>query len=268
MQEISDDLSGALAGYMTEPLPSESATAQQKSFITYTAPVTIPKAPQITLLEAPSLLGSSGTTGFRTWEAALFLGAYLTSVDGRHLVANQNVIEVGAGTGFLSILCAKHLNAQYVLATDGSREVIAGLETNIALNSLDESSLIQTSVLQWGHTLINSVADCRGTGKVYDLAIGADVTYDVRSIPPLIATLRDLFELYPNLQVFIAATIRNKDTFESFLSACLKNSFTFRKLNFLTTPSNQQVGFFVSTSTQIEILCITREGPARDPFQL
>ncbi len=164
---------------MGQPLPSESTAAQQKSYVTYTAPLPGPKAAQVTLLEAPSLLASSGTTGFRTWEAALFLGAYLSSPEGNHFVAGKNVLELGAGTGFLSIYCAKHLGAQHVLATDGSREVISDLKSNLHLNMLEGSELIQAAILEWGHTLIGGVADCREDRRSYDLILGADVVSDL-----------------------------------------------------------------------------------------
>ena len=85
------------------------------------------------------------------------------------------MIELGAGTGFLSILCAKHLNARYVLTTDGSREVVTELKANLELNKLEEGELIKSAVLEWGHSLIGGPADCRGAGSPYDLVIGADV---------------------------------------------------------------------------------------------
>lgn len=163
---------------MSQPLPSASAGAQQKSYMTYTAPVHGPNVAQVTLLEAPSLLAFSGTTGFRTWEAALFLGAYLSSPDGKHFVTGQRVLELGAGTGFLSILVAKHLGAHYVMATDGSQEVIGDLKSNILLNELNSRELMQTAILQWGHTLIGGVADCRDQKGSYDLVLGADVVSD------------------------------------------------------------------------------------------
>ena len=175
LQEVSDELSACLAQYMAQPLPSASVAALQKGYVTYTAPKLGTNIPQVTLLEASSLLGSSGTTGFRTWEAALFLGAYLVSEAGSGYVIGQRMIELGAGTGFLSILCAKHLNAQRVLTTDGSREVVAELKANLELNNLEEGDLIKSAVLEWGHTLIGSSADCRGAEPPYDLVIGADV---------------------------------------------------------------------------------------------
>lgn len=251
---------------MTKPLPSASTAAQQKSYVTYTAPYSQSGAPQITLLESPSLLASSGTTGFRTWEAALFLGAYLASPDGRHFVDEKMIIELGAGTGFLSMFCARHLNAQYVFATDGSREVITDLRTNLDLNQLEEGEKIRTGVLQWGHTLIDGIADCRETGIAYDLVLGADVTYDIQSIPSLIATMRDLFELYPRIDVLVSATVRNEQTVNCFIQAALTNGYTVKTLDVPLKAESEQVGFFVPSVTAIRIFLVTKKGTTSDPF--
>lgn len=62
-----------------------------------------------------------------------------------------------------------------MLATDGSHEVIGDLKSNIHLNELKGSGLIQAAILQWGHALIGGVADCRGEDRFYDLVLGADV---------------------------------------------------------------------------------------------
>lgn len=266
--EISDDISGCLARYMGQPLPSASAAAQQKSYVTYTMPIRGLNAAQVTLLEAPSLLASSGTTGFRTWEAALFLAAYLSSSEGNHLVTGKDILELGSGTGFLSILCAKHLGAQRVLATDGSQEVISDLKSNIQLNELEGRELIQTAILQWDHALIGGVEDCREEKRSYDLVLGADVTYDLKSIPSLIATMRDIFELYSNTRTLISATVRNEQTFDAFTTACDKNGFTLEQLSVPMPEKENQMGFFVPTTTAIKILLVTKEGPTKDPFAL
>jgi len=132
-------------------------------------------APAITLLEARSLLASSGTTGFRTWEAALFLGHYLYSAEGQNLVQGKSVLELGAGTGFLSILCSKHLGARYVLATDGSGEVVTYLQTNLSLNGLDGGKSMDTASFLWGHTLVGGALDINQGNRTYEVVIGADV---------------------------------------------------------------------------------------------
>ena len=205
---------------MAYALPSASTAAQQKVYVTYSAPSPDTLAPQITVLEAPSLLASSGTTGFRTWEAALHLGTFLFSKDGRKYVTGKNVLELGAGTGYLSILCARYLNSQHVLATDGSPDVVNDIKMNARLNLPDGHALYETAILQWGCTLISGVADCRDQGRSYDTILGADVTYDVKCLPALVATIRDLFELYPKARVLISATVRNQNTLSHFQEAC------------------------------------------------
>ena len=157
------------------PSVSEGIAAQQKACVTYTAPSEALSAPQITLLETRSLLASSGTTGLRTWEAALYLGAYLFSSDGGELVAGRNIVELGAGTGFVSILCAKHLGAQHVLASDGDGGVIDDLASNIYMNGLDGSGLIDTAVLKWGHALTDEMFQCGDEPLNYNVVLGADV---------------------------------------------------------------------------------------------
>ena len=159
---------------MAHPLPSAIVAAQQKSYVTYTVPTFHSYPQSVTLLEARALLASSGTTGFRTWEAALHLAVFLFSTDGKHYVTDKNVLELGAGTGFLSILCAAHLGAKNVLATDGSNEVINDLKANLDLNGLKDSESIKANALQWGQALIGGIADC-SEGWAYDLIIGADV---------------------------------------------------------------------------------------------
>ena len=154
---------------------SASLAAQQKSYVSYTVPSCKLPAPFITLLESHYLLASSGTTGLRTWEAALDLGTFLYSQRGRQFIESQNVLELGAGTGFLSIMCAKILGAKYVLATDGNGEVIDDLASNIFLNDLEGGGITETAVLKWGHTLIDGILDDGDSHRTYDIILGADL---------------------------------------------------------------------------------------------
>lgn len=49
-------------------------------------------------------------------------------------------------------------------------------------------------------------------------------TYDKAVIPVLVSTLADLLQHQPSLQILIAATIRNEQTFEAFDVACRTSS--------------------------------------------
>ena len=170
---------------MSQAQISVSTTTQHKCYVTYTAPLKIFDAPFVTLFEARSVIASSGTTGLRTWEAALSLGHFLYSSEGKSYVAGRRIIELGAGTGFLAILCAKCLGANTVLATDGSMEVINDLEYNIHLNGLGDSGKIHTSVLEWGQPLNSVIQVSYDSRQEYDLIIGADVVsgYPYEAVP-------------------------------------------------------------------------------------
>lgn len=154
-------------------LPSEIASAQTKSYVTYS----FGNDRAVTLLESRSVISSSGTTGLRTWEAALHLGAYLASEAGHKWVQGKRVLELGAGTGLLSILCTKHLQAVKATATDGDEGVVDSIKTNLFLNGLDARVDTESIVLRWGWswTLQDSLYYEEGSKDQYDVVVGADV---------------------------------------------------------------------------------------------
>lgn len=150
------------------------AEAINYGYVTYTAPSFSLSAPTLTLCEGRSLLASGGDTGLRTWEAALLLGTYLYA-EGRELVHRKTILELGAGTGFLSIFCAKHLGSFHVTATDGSQKCVKDIEANISLNGLEGNLQgISSAVLQWGH-LDEELLHSQDVNHQYDLILGADV---------------------------------------------------------------------------------------------
>ncbi|QDS74845.1 hypothetical protein FKW77_002947 [Venturia effusa] len=240
--EISEGLSTALANLMSKKLPSEAQAAQQPSYVTYSFSTASNHVPSVTLLEARSLLSTSGGTGFRTWEAALHLGSYLSTAEGSAIVRGKRVLELGSGTGMLAILCARWLECAHVLATDGDSRVVETLGTNIFLNGLQQSKLIGTRLLRWGQALEENEARMQ---QDVEIVIGADITYDPTIIPPLISTLRELSTINEKVEILIAATVRKTDTFSLFLHACA--AYLYRPLfcqnplfalNLTGTPSN------------------------------
>lgn len=173
-----------LSSLLSSGLPSESTAAQQKAFVTYSYPSRLDDDCSshdfsVTLLEARAVISSSGTTGLRTWEAALLLGSFLASSRGRELIHGKNVIEIGAGTGMLSIFCAKHLKVSGIVATDGDEAVVDAIKTNIFLNNLDTDGshqpLVRTAALKWGRP-VNASTFAEDYGmEVPDVLLGADV---------------------------------------------------------------------------------------------
>jgi len=248
-----------LSSLVASSLLPEMISAQQKSYVTYTLsslPLQDQITPTITLLEARNLVAASGTTGLRTWEAALHLGNYLCA-NSESLVRGKSILELGAGTGYVSILCAKLLEASYVMATDGSDDVVASLSTNFYLNDLQDSTLIEGKELNWGQALVGGEDPQWNGGRGIDLVLGADLTYDGSGIPALVSTFGDLFELHPKMKIIYAATVRNLKTFEKFLGACKANKYNVAEITFETEKADLQAGPFYSDQVPIQLCLIT-----------
>ncbi|GIZ45391.1 hypothetical protein CKM354_000856100 [Cercospora kikuchii] len=263
--EISDDLMNHLGELMSADLPGEATAVQQKTYVTFTClpPTAIIKEdykdePTITLLERPQLLSGSLTTGFRTWEAALHLGSYLLLPENEHLIKGKSLLELGAGTGFLAILAAKHLGAKHVTTTDGDEGVVEALKENLFLNGLDDETKVLTSVLRWGRGLKATWVEEDCEAYPYDVIMGADITYDKTGISALVATLRLLFELRPQLHMLISGVVRNLDTFETFRQSCLRNHFEVTEIDFQPKSIEQQTCLFYQKAFPIKILSIKK----------
>ncbi|KAF2126107.1 hypothetical protein P153DRAFT_369462 [Dothidotthia symphoricarpi CBS 119687] len=262
-----------MSSLLISNIPSEADSAQQKAFVTYTYPLhptdgSTSDERTVTLLEARSVISSSGTTGLRTWEPSLVLGSYLASENGCSMVQGRKVFELGAGTGMLSILCAKYLGASGIVATDGDEGVVDAINTNLFLNGLDASSRcpVRTAALKWGWP-IDTASFSEDYGMdAPDILLGADVTYDKSVILRLVTTLGSFFDMNSALQVLISAPIRNEQTFETFLNACKRNSFSSERIDVSPVPEHMQEGPFYSSSAPIQIWRIARQHAAEDPF--
>jgi protein-lysine N-methyltransferase EEF2KMT len=158
-----------LTSLMSHPLPAESVAVQQRTYVTYTFRE---GSSTFTLLESRSIISAGGTTGLRTWESSLHLASFLTSKEGASYVNGKRILELGSGTGLVSIVCANLLGIKYVLATDGSQEVVDALQDNLFLNGLQDDSHIDGRILRWGQYLEE---DEDGQEKVFDVVLGADI---------------------------------------------------------------------------------------------
>jgi len=187
-----------IGALMTHGVPSEFDTMKERAYVTFTCLPegnhhqmqndnsnsdsdspgnNIDKEPTVTLLERRNLISGSRTTGHRTWEAALHLGAYLLTDAGRALVKGKSVLELGAGTGFLAILCGKHLGARHVTTTDGDENVVDALKENFVLNGIsgDDGKLVLAKRLWWGEELEGTWVEQDCDSYPYDVVIGADI---------------------------------------------------------------------------------------------
>ncbi|KAL2204323.1 hypothetical protein CC79DRAFT_1336912 [Sarocladium strictum] len=256
----------ALAILLSNPVPSELDSAQQKSYVSYhqsllereqIAPRASASPKYITTLENRSLLSAGGTTGLRTWEAALHLGQYLCA--NPSIVHGKRLLELGAGTGYVSVLCAKYLGAEHVIATDGSDDVVNNMPDNFFLNELQGSDRIVAMPLNWGWALVGTEEDQWNGGRPLDVVLGADITYDKSIAQPLVSSFIEIITLYPDVQIYISATQRNRDTFQAFLDECHKNKLAVEQLEFsLADGQVPESGPFYSHDVEIKICRITK----------
>ncbi|SCU78800.1 LADA_0A07734g1_1 [Lachancea dasiensis] len=174
--------------------------------------------------EQPLLLCASGTTGFRTWEAALFLAEFLAQSPPalEDISHKHRVLELGAGTGLVSIAWAKLHGSQTkkLYVTDGDSTLVEqSARNNFALNGLDTAQdKYIFRRLWWGEDEIPDV----------DLILAADVTYDTSVIPHLVECLVTAL-VHQNSGNFalIAATVRNEETVAAFESCCSLRGLDF-----------------------------------------
>ncbi|KAK6067102.1 hypothetical protein SCUP515_10306 [Seiridium cupressi] len=255
---VSDDLMECLSELLASPLPSEVDAAQQKSYVTYSLSLldnqtrletSLP--PSVTLLESRNLISAGGTTGLKTWEAALHLGQYLCK--NPSLIQGKRVLELGAGTGYISILCAKYLGPRQVIASDGSDDVVANLPENFFVNGLQGSKIVTAMDLKWGHALVGTEEASWNGGKPIDVVLGADVTYDESVIPMLVSAIGELFDLYPAVKILIAATERNRKTYDAFLRVCEQRRFKVHEVDFELPARTSQTGPFYNDQVPIRI---------------
>lgn len=159
---------------------SLDADEPRLSFVSYTVPQKTLQGErkQVTTFESRGLIYGAGSTGFRTWEAALHLGTYLSLLsDGLsspdELIRGQRVIELGAGTGFISLLCKKYLGAERVLMTDGNAKLVDLFNGPcLKQNGFDKGNhIIEGTQWIWGEPLSNGSKE----KEQFDIALGADV---------------------------------------------------------------------------------------------
>jgi predicted nicotinamide N-methyase len=162
---------------VVQPKPSDFDEAQRISYVKYTAPRicnTSCESQTVITAESRDLILSSGTTGFRTWEAALHLGTYLSAPEGKSLIQGRNVVELGGGTGFISMYCVKHLGAKSALVTDRDPALISNIQDSMSRNNLDNDG-INAAIWEWGGPLHIPENHPHQPAMHFDIAVGADL---------------------------------------------------------------------------------------------
>jgi predicted RNA methylase len=133
--------------------------------------------------------------GSTVWDAALVLCAFLESAQGRELVKGTRVVELGAGTGIVSIVADK-LGASSTLATD-LPEYVPFIRQNIGMNVGSEC---RAGPLDWkAHDALPSEVDW---------VLCADCVYLSDTVDDLVATI---VAINPKRGVIVSNEAREHD---------------------------------------------------------
>lgn len=256
---------GYLSTLPTLP-PAEAACETQ--IITYTLPeffdTPAQLTPRILIEEAPNLLAAGSNVGLRTWEASLHLATYVHA--NSNLVRDKRIIELGAGTGLVSLLCAGPLAAKQVLATDGLPHIVDAVEKNILRNHRSLFSgdagrrMPIAKQLDWGDVQnLEEALEFDGAIPEYDLILGADITYSPDVVPILAELLKVLMmEMFPEngMEALIASTVRNEKTLAVFREACRQRGLVVEDIDFECPSGKEQKGLFHEQAFPIIIMRI------------
>lgn len=250
------------------PKQSDFEEASQPRILTYTLPEALDTSNTKSILieEAPNLLAAGSNVGLRTWEASLHLAQYLHS--NPRLVTGKNIIELGAGTGLVSLLCAGPLEAETVLSTDGLPHVVEMIDENIMRNraSLFSGSASRrlpiARVLDWADTeSLKDTLAIDGIIPEYNLILGADITYSPDVVPLLARLLKilivDMFASC-NMEALISGTVRNEHTLKVFTEACAEEGLLIEHVVFDCPHVKEQKGFFHEQAFPIVIMKIKK----------
>lgn len=152
----------------------------------------------VRIIESPRVISGAGGTGWRTWEAALFLLHWLRN---RNL-SGKSVIELGAGTGLVSLSLIKNYSSRpfkSLKITDGDSTVCDNIRAALKYNN-SENVPCSVEELWWGRNASRA-----------DVVVAADVTYDSDLFGSLTDQIESFLQSGTQL-VVIALTNRNSAT--------------------------------------------------------
>ncbi|XP_077419972.1 uncharacterized protein mettl21ca isoform X2 [Vanacampus margaritifer] len=139
--------------------------------------------------------------GGMIWPAALALSQYLDSHRDQLNLMDKAVLEIGAGTGLLSVVAS--LLGAWVTATD-LPDVLSNLRYNLSKNTRGRCRhTAQVAPLSWGYDL-----ECTYPTSVYryDYILAADVVYHHDFLDELLATMKHFCK--PGTTLILANKLR------------------------------------------------------------
>lgn len=184
---------------------------------------------KVIILEKPNLIAETSTTGFRTWEASIYLCKYLQMHKSYLSTLAGNWLELGAGTGMTSIYLSKLFSSDestHLFITDGDAKIVNHtIKSNIIENKVNQRQ-INLLKLSWGKQEHDGVIPSN-----INYIIGADIVYDHTLFRILCETLKAILSQDTCKFALICSTIRNVDTDLKFQQICAEFNFNIQCIN-------------------------------------
>ncbi|CAD8083241.1 unnamed protein product [Paramecium sonneborni] len=151
-------------------------------------------------------------TAGKIWECSLILGRYLIkqAYFNKIELVNKSVLELGCGTGILSIILGKQ--GCNVLATD-LPQVETLCEQNISKNNINNK--VKFKILDWNQS--KHKTDCLIDNKHIDILLASDPIYNQKTFESFFAQLKILYELLTNKPILYMAYKCRHDEFDKNL---------------------------------------------------
>ncbi|TFK56438.1 S-adenosyl-L-methionine-dependent methyltransferase [Heliocybe sulcata] len=167
---IIDEVTSLLAKFAGDDLEETGALTRTFSFPTSSSTV------EVELNDAALSKEDHTSVGLQSWASSIVLATRMClQPDEYGLTRRARVLELGAGTGLLSIVAAKLLGSQTgaIVATDYHPDVLDNLRQNIATNfPFSSVPPIEVRKLDWEQPDFSA-----SLGEPFDAVLAADVIY-------------------------------------------------------------------------------------------
>ena len=118
------------------------------------------------------------------WQSSISLAQYLLQNNDKLYLRDSNIIELGAGSGLPSLVCALFQDKNSIEITDFPEDsIIQNLKRNISENLLFPSQNLKVSGLQWGESSLL---------QKYDLVLMADCLWLPKEHHNLLKTMSEV----------------------------------------------------------------------------
>jgi hypothetical protein len=162
-------------------------------------------------------------SGQKLWCGSLGAIEYL--IDNKDFYENKIVIELGAGTGVMGMLCKK-MGAKRVLLTDYDEKSINHMNYDCKMNEIDA----EVKVCDWFNFDINELQlDMNNTKNIRIVA--GDVLYKNIVLEPFWNTVKMLFSLSDEIQMLLCHVPRAGVEHHQVINAAITNGLSIKELD-------------------------------------